>query len=115
MRVVFFADDGPHCEPIDDQINNWLSENDVKVIDIKFSSTTAAVADGGISAQYWHTSALVLYEEKPVVSDYPVSETSNSSGMGFLINCADCGQLATIKTKNSGQTVCYECKERSLK
>lgn len=108
MRVAFFADDGPHCETIDDQINNWLSENDVKVIDIKFSSTTAVVADSGSSAQYWHTSALVLYAEKPPIANYPQPGTSKGEGVGFLERCVGCDQPTTINSK----AVCYDCKQR---
>lgn len=113
MRVAFFAHNFSIDEPIDGQINNWLAENDVKVIDIKFASNVAAVADSGVSAEYWHTSALVLYEEKPVISNYSVDERGKGSGAGFLINCVHCGQLETIKIKDSNQVVCYECKEKN--
>ena len=51
-------------EPIDKQINGWLPKNpDIELIDIKFQSNVSAVADSGISAEYWHTSVLIIYKE----------------------------------------------------
>lgn len=32
-----------------------------ELIDIKFQSNVSAVADSGVSAEYWHTSALIIY------------------------------------------------------
>lgn len=63
IRTKFLADDGAHCQTIDDQINDWLTENpDIELIDIKFQSNVSAVADSGVSAEYWHTSALIIYK-----------------------------------------------------
>ncbi|KAB5323550.1 sporulation protein Cse60 [Bacteroides stercoris] len=64
IKTVFFACDYPHQESIDDQINSWLSENpNIELIYIKFQSNVSAVADSGVSAEYWHTSALIIYKE----------------------------------------------------
>ncbi|VQW51431.1 Uncharacterised protein [Streptococcus pneumoniae] len=84
IKTVFFSCDYPHHEVIDDQINSWLAENPgIKLIDIKFQSNVSAVADSGVSAEYWHTS---------------------------IISCEKCGSLSIIKGKDVGQNVCYECK-----
>ena len=41
----------------------WLAKNpDIELIDIKFQSNVSAVADSGVSAEYWHTSALIIYK-----------------------------------------------------
>ncbi|MTV80414.1 sporulation protein Cse60, partial [Streptococcus pneumoniae] len=54
IKTVFFSCDYPHHEAIDDQINSWLAENPgIKLIDIKFQSNVSAVADSGVSAEYW--------------------------------------------------------------
>ncbi|QBX28199.1 hypothetical protein [Streptococcus pseudoporcinus] len=37
-------------------------------------------------------------------------EKTSSSGMGFLIRCIKCGKVSTIKSKDEGRNVCYECK-----
>ncbi len=66
IKTVFFSCDYPHHEAIDDQINSWLAENPgIKLIDIKFQSNVSAVADSGVSAEYWHTSALIIYKALP--------------------------------------------------
>lgn len=63
IKTVFLSCDYPREESIDNQINNWLAENpDIKLIDIKFQSNVSAVADSGASAEYWHTSALIIYK-----------------------------------------------------
>lgn len=63
IKTVFLSSDYPSDEAIDDQINSWLAENpDIKLIDIKFQSNVSAVADSGVSAEYWHTSALIIYK-----------------------------------------------------
>ena len=65
IRTVFLACYYPHQESIDDQINSWLSKNpDIELIDIKFQSNVSAVADSGVSAEYWHTSALIIYKKQ---------------------------------------------------
>lgn len=64
IKTVFFSCDHPHHVGIDDQINRWLAKNPgIKLIDIKFQSNVSAVADSGVSAEYWHTSALIIYRE----------------------------------------------------
>ena len=64
IRTVFLSCDYPSDEVIDDQINSWFEENpDIELIDIKFQSNVSAVADSGVSAEYWHSSALIIYRE----------------------------------------------------
>ena len=64
IKTVFLSSDYPHDEAIDDQINSWFTENpDIELIDIKFQSNVSAVADSGVSAEYWNTSALIIYKE----------------------------------------------------
>lgn len=64
IKTVFLSCDYPSDEAIDDQINSWFEENpDIELIDIKFQSNVSAVADSGVSAEYWHTSALIIYRE----------------------------------------------------
>lgn len=64
IKTVFLSSNYPHEETIDNQINNWLAENPgIELIDIKFQSNVSAVADSGVSAEYWHTSALIIYRE----------------------------------------------------
>ena len=63
IKTVFLSSDYPHEETIDVQINSWLAENpDIKLIDIKFQLNASAVADSGVSGEYWHTSALIIYK-----------------------------------------------------
>lgn len=51
-------------QEIDDLINGFLKENpDIELIDIKYQSNVSAVADSGVSANYYHTSALIIYKE----------------------------------------------------
>ena len=62
IKTVFLSSDYPSDEAVDVQINSWLAENpDIMLIDIKFQSNVSAVADSGVSAEYWHTSALIIY------------------------------------------------------
>ena len=64
IKTVFLSCDYPGDKKIDDQINSWFAENPgIKLIDIKFQSNVSAVADSGVSAEYWHTSALIIYRE----------------------------------------------------
>ena len=64
IKTVFLSYDYPGDKKIDDKINSWFTENpDVELIDIKFQSNVSAVADSGVSAEYWHTSALIIYRE----------------------------------------------------
>ena len=63
IKTVFLSSDYLHDETIDNQINSWLAENpDIKLIDIKFQSNVSAVVDSGVSAEYRHTSALIIYK-----------------------------------------------------
>ena len=51
-------------QEIGDLINGSLKENpDIELIDIKYQSNVSAVADSGVSAEYYHTSALIIYKE----------------------------------------------------
>ena len=107
IKTVFLSSDYPSDETIDNQINSWLAENpDIELIDIKFQSNVSAVADSGVSAEYWHTSALIIYK---VPSENNISSI-NSNGLGFIISCDKCGSLSIIKGKDVDQKVCYECK-----
>ena len=54
-----------YFECIDDLINDFLEENpNIEIIDIKYQSNMSAVADSGVSGEYYHASALVIYKEK---------------------------------------------------
>lgn len=61
LEVVYgFA----NYQKIDDLINGFLKENpDIELIDIKYQSNVSAVADSGVSAEYYHTSALIIFKE----------------------------------------------------
>lgn len=49
---------------IDELINEFIEENpQIEIIDIKYQSNISAVADSGVSATYYHTSALIIYKE----------------------------------------------------
>ena len=49
---------------IDDLINGFIEENpQIEIVDIKYQSNISGVADSGVSATYYHTSALVIYKE----------------------------------------------------
>lgn len=49
---------------IDDLINGFIEENpQIEIIDIKYQSNVSSVADSGVSAAYYHTSALIIYKE----------------------------------------------------
>lgn len=49
---------------IDDLINGFIKENpQIEIIDIKYQSNISAVADSGVSATYYYTSALIIYKE----------------------------------------------------
>lgn len=51
-------------EDIDDLINGFIEENpQIEIIDIKYQSNISSVADSGVSATYYHTSALIVYKE----------------------------------------------------
>ena len=64
IKTKFLLVEHPLHEPIDKQINGWLTKNpDIELIDIKFQSNVSAVADSGLSAEYWYTSALIIYKK----------------------------------------------------
>lgn len=49
---------------IDELINEFIEENpQIEIIDIKYQSNISAMADSGVSATYYHTSALIIYKE----------------------------------------------------
>ncbi len=48
-----------HHERLDNQINSFLSENNVEVVDIKYS-TAVSVDDGRV---YWIPSAMLIYKD----------------------------------------------------
>lgn len=51
-------------QEIDALINGFIEENpQIEIIDIKYQSNISAVADSGVSATYYHTSALIIYKE----------------------------------------------------
>lgn len=94
-------------QEIDVLINDFIQQNElIDVIDIKFQSNIAAVADSGASGTYYHTSALIIYKPLPKKQQ----PSTNSKGIGYLIKCAQCGELSMIKTKDANQSVCYKCK-----
>ena len=64
IKTKFLLRNHPLHEHIDKQINGWLTKNpDIELIDIKFQSNVSAVADSGVSAEYWYTSALIIYKK----------------------------------------------------
>ncbi|MCR5326548.1 MAG: sporulation protein Cse60 [Bacteroidales bacterium] len=50
-----------HHERLDNSINDFLSRNDIEVVDVKYNSSLAA--DGKGSVYYVH-SAMLIYREK---------------------------------------------------
>jgi hypothetical protein len=51
-------------EEIDELINDFIKcHPEIEIIDIKFQSNVSAVADNYVSAEYYHTSALIIYKE----------------------------------------------------
>lgn len=53
-----------NTKEIDELINHFIENNpDIELIDIKYQSNVSAVADSGVSADYYHTSALIIYKE----------------------------------------------------
>lgn len=51
-------------QEIDDLINGFIEDNpQIEIIDIKYQSNVSGVADSGVSATYYHTSALIIYKE----------------------------------------------------
>nr|DAF40880.1 MAG TPA: Sporulation protein Cse60 [Caudoviricetes sp.] len=87
IKTVFLSSDYPSDEAIDNQINSWIAENpDIKLIDIKFQSNVSAVADSGVSAEYWHSSALIIYKvpsENNIRSINPKEKIKNNQNQLF--------------------------------
>lgn len=53
-----------NTKEIDELINHFIENNpDIEIIDIKYQSNVSAVADSGVSAEHYHTSALIIYKE----------------------------------------------------
>ena len=50
-----------HHERLDGVINNFLAENDIEVVDIKYSTAMAPDALGGF---FWKPSAMIIYKTK---------------------------------------------------
>ena len=50
-----------HHERLDTSINDFLSKNNIEVIDIKYNSSLAADGKGSI---YYDHSAMLIYREK---------------------------------------------------
>ena len=51
-------------QEIDDLINGFIEDNpQIEIIDIKYQSNISSVADSGVSATDYHTSALIIYKE----------------------------------------------------
>ena len=50
-----------HHERLDNNINKFLEENDVEVVDIKYSTCCHAGNNGG---NCWTPSAMLIYKEK---------------------------------------------------
>ena len=57
MKVKLF--DESHEKDLEEDINNWLKDNNVEVIDIKFSVSTSIFAE----EQIYCFSALITYQE----------------------------------------------------
>ena len=51
-----------HHERLDNYINNFLAENEVEVIDIKYSTAVASFDSTG--KYFWVPSAMLIYKEK---------------------------------------------------
>lgn len=59
--VIKNSDNPHHHERLDEYINKFLAENDIEVIDIKFSTAMAQTSVGGY---FWKPSAMLIYKEK---------------------------------------------------
>ena len=58
--VIKNSNNPHHHERLDGVINNFLAENDIEVVDIKFSTAMAPNAQGGF---FWEPSAMLIYKE----------------------------------------------------
>ncbi len=50
-----------HHEKLDNSINDFLSKNDIEVVDVKYNSSLAADGKGSV---YYDHSAMLIYREK---------------------------------------------------
>ena len=50
-----------HHEMLDDKINKWLAENDVEVVDVKYSTCYGVTSRDSLC---WIPTALLIYKEK---------------------------------------------------
>lgn len=50
-----------HHEKLDNSINDFLSKNDIEVVDIKYNSSLTADGNGKV---YYDHSAMLIYREK---------------------------------------------------
>ena len=59
VKIITLANSGNplHSSRLEDAINRFIEENDIEVVDIKYSCTAYPTANGG----YWTPSALILY------------------------------------------------------
>lgn len=48
-------------EHLDGAINTFLAENDIEIVDIKYSTAMAPNAQGGF---FWEPSAMIIYKTK---------------------------------------------------
>ena len=51
-----------HPERLDNYINNFLAENDIEVVDIKYSTAMAVLQNSEV--YIWKPSAMLIYKEK---------------------------------------------------
>lgn len=59
--VIKNSDNPHHHERLDGYINAFLAENDIEVVDIKYSTAMASYSTGGYS---WKPSAMLIYKTK---------------------------------------------------
>ena len=59
--VIKNSDNPAHHERLDGMINTFLAENDIEVIDIKYSTAMAPTSTGGY---FWKPSAMLIYKTK---------------------------------------------------
>lgn len=61
VKIITLANSGNplHSSRLENAINSFIAENNIEVIDIKYSSTAWPVSNGG----HWAPSVLILYRE----------------------------------------------------
>ena len=62
-----------HHSRLDNQINDFIAKNNVEVIDIKYSTSVSANANGGVN---WIPSAMLIYNAKKQLKDFNSTELS---------------------------------------